>query len=469
MRKLSREEFRRMENESPLSLYYQGIRSKETKEKYTRTLRHVFCKVFEDIFEGEFEDRINEFVNHVRNDPKYAMDLLLNLSRILRERTELSKKDPDYFKPSSIDNYFKPIKKLLDMNEIPLAWERIYATFPEIDNVSDGRGWTRQEIQQMLKFVNGAMERALVLVVASSAMRIGGMDFTWKDITPIYKIGNELKITITESEEKESKIVCAILKTYKGTNYEYPSFITPEAYSAIMDYRLEWIRDIGKEPEPDQSLFKKDGDLPRKLTPTSIRKRIERIVKNAGLRKPLAKGERRHEVPLMNGFRRFGNKTLKNALSKDSSLGALIKKEFMMGHAGLVKTDRNYFKTHVLELAEEYLNAVPDLTISNEERLMAKNTQLMKEKEEFENKEIKQMRRYLEESRKNSIKINEYFEMMMSNPNLKRESQEYKEFCMKYGYNPKIPLKLTLKIPKESQRKMRMVYADDFRETKTKN
>jgi hypothetical protein len=131
----------------------------------------------------------------------------------------------------------------------------------------------------MLKHTNGAMERAIILVAASSATRIGGFDYTWKDIVPIYKIDNELKIDITESEENEDRIVCAMLSTYKGTNAEYPSFITPEAFSAIRDYRLEWIRDIGKEPEPDQTLFKKEGDLARKLNPIAIKKRVERIAR----------------------------------------------------------------------------------------------------------------------------------------------------------------------------------------------
>ena len=89
MRKLTREEFKRTENESPLNLFHQGIKAEETREKYTRTLRHVLCKIFEEIFEGEFEERVNEFVKLAREDPKWATDLLLNLSRILRERTKL--------------------------------------------------------------------------------------------------------------------------------------------------------------------------------------------------------------------------------------------------------------------------------------------------------------------------------------------------------------------------------------------
>lgn len=458
MIKLTREDFKRTENESPLNLFHQGIKAEETREKYTRTLRHVLCKIFEEIFEGEFEERVNEFVKHAREDPKWATDLLLNLSRILRERTKLPTDHSDYLRPVSIDNYFKPFKKLLDMNEIPLSWERIYSTFPESDNNSEGRGWTKQEIQKMLKHVNGAMERSIILVAASSAARIGGFDYTWKDVVPIYKIGNELKINITESEEKEAIIACAMLSTYKGTNAEYPSFITPEAFSAIMDYKTEWIRDIGKEPEPDQPLFKKDGDLARKLNPVAIKKRVERIVRNAGLRSPLVKGKRRYEVPLMNGFRRFCNKTLKNALSNDSSIGALIKKEYMMGHFGLVKTDKNYFKAHVLELAEEYLNAVKDLTISDEDRLRVEKIKLQKVNKENE-KKFQEFEKDLEEVKKSMQMVHD-FTSFKYEENPKKRIEKHLRLCEKYGLDPDVIHDLEFTKSKDSEEKIKKAFKD---------
>jgi hypothetical protein len=138
-----------------------------------------------------------------------------------------------------------------------------------------------------------------------------------------------------------------------------------------MDYKYDWTRDIGREPKPEDPIFKKEGILLRRATPIGVKKRVERMIKRAGLREKI-KGKR-YEVPIMNGFRRFWNKTCKESLSRDSPLGSLIKKEFMMGHAGLIKLDRNYFKTHTLELAEEYLNAIPNLTISNEKRLRLEN------------------------------------------------------------------------------------------------
>ena len=138
--KITREEFQRIGEESPSELFHQGIKAKETREKYTRTLKHVLCKVFEEILDGDFEERVKQFVSHAKEEPDWTRDLLLNLSIKLKERTVLPKDDANYLNPSSVDNYFKPIKKLFDMNGVVISWNRIYATFPEQDNVSDSRG-----------------------------------------------------------------------------------------------------------------------------------------------------------------------------------------------------------------------------------------------------------------------------------------------------------------------------------------
>ena len=173
--KITKEEFQRIGEENPLELFHQGIKAKETREKYTRTLRHVLCKIFEDLFEGEFESRVKQLVKIAKEDPDWTRDLLLNLSIRLKERTKLPREDSNYLNPNSIDNYFKPIKKLFDMNGVVISWKRVYATFPEQDNVSDSRGWNRDEIQKMLKFVNGSIDRAIILVSASSGIRAGGL------------------------------------------------------------------------------------------------------------------------------------------------------------------------------------------------------------------------------------------------------------------------------------------------------
>src|SRR5579864_3733927 len=99
-------------------------------------------------------------------------NLLLTLSKKLKERTELPKTDDTYLSPNSIGRFFKPIRKLLDMNDVPVAWKRIYYTFPVRDNNdSVGRGYARQEIQKMLGYIRGPIDKALILVAASSGIR----------------------------------------------------------------------------------------------------------------------------------------------------------------------------------------------------------------------------------------------------------------------------------------------------------
>jgi len=63
-------------------------------------------------------------------------------------------------------------------------------------------------------------------------------------------------------------------------------------------------------------------------------------------------------------------------------LASLILKETMMGHEGLIKLDKHYFKEHIDELIEEYIHSIPHLTISDEERTKHENEKLRKEKGE---------------------------------------------------------------------------------------
>lgn len=370
--KLTKEEIVRVEDDSALELFAQGIKSKETLDKYTRTLRQIACKILEDVLEGSFEERVEQLVKTGREDPKWVRDLLMNLSRKLRERTELPKDDKDYLNPDSIANYFKPIKKLLDMNDVSINWKRIYATYPERDNVPDSRGWTRDEIAKMMRYAHGPMERALVLVLASSGIRAGGLDLHWEDLTAVYRMGdNSLKL---DPGSEDSVVACAVLHVYRGSAESYLAFITPEAFDALQEYGRTWAELRGRLPRPKDPIFLVQKGVHRNASAKILRDRVIRMATKAGLRG--AKQSKRFEVPIMNGFRRFWNKTCKEAASGDSALASLIRKEYMMGHRGLMALDQNYFKTNLMELAIEYVKVVPDLTIDDAERLRRSNRRM---------------------------------------------------------------------------------------------
>lgn len=327
-----------------------------------------------DILQGTFEERAKQFVKESKDNPDWALNLLLTLSAKLRERTQLPKTDDNYFKPSSFGNYFKPLKKLLDTNRVPLVWETIYATYPEQNDSNKSLGYSRQDIQKMLKFSKGIMDKAIILVSASSGIRRGGLvGLKWKDIRPVYQYQNKLlwdDADITEPVTNDGKIVCGMILIYRGSNESYIAFITPETYGAVMDYRKSWIQDVGQEPKPNEPLFKLEGDLPRPITNGAIGARIDEILKHAEIRGLLSKGERRHNIPLMNGFRRFFEKRIYEVQVNDSNLASLVRKERLMGHDGLVKLNKNYFENNVIELINEYLTVVPELTIDDSERLI---------------------------------------------------------------------------------------------------
>ena len=130
-----------------------------------------------------------------------------------------------------------------------------------------------------------------------------------------------------------------------------------------------------------------------------MKKRIQRMMSKADLRSPELKNHRRFKVPMMNGFRRFWNKACKESMSPDSPLASLVKTEFMMGHKGLISLDKNYFQVSPLELAAEYLHAVPNLTISDEERLAAESERRAERIAELEQDkdEIKELRALVEQ------------------------------------------------------------------------
>ena len=143
----------------------------------------------------------------------------------LRKRTELARDHPDYLNPASFGNYFKPVKKLFGMNDIAMPWKRIYATYPELDNVSESRGWSREEIGKMLRNTHDPMERALVLVLASSGVRSGGLDLNWGNLIPVYRVDGSL---VPDPGANNGKIACAVLQVYSGSAEGYTAFITPE-------------------------------------------------------------------------------------------------------------------------------------------------------------------------------------------------------------------------------------------------
>ena len=87
------------------------------------------------------------------------------------------------------------------------------------------------------------------------------------------------------------------------------------------------------------------------------RKRVEKLASEIGLRPPLKPGQKRHEVKLDHGFRKYFNTMMRRAKVN------FLDKEDMMGHK--VGLERHYerYNEEDFERFSEYQKAIPFLTI----------------------------------------------------------------------------------------------------------
>ncbi|MGB6462862.1 MAG: hypothetical protein WBF38_01380 [Nitrosotalea sp.] len=357
--------------ENALDLYYSGIKAAETKQTMTRNLKTFLVDACADLLQGSLEQRAQQFVDLTRDDQQKTTHIILAYLARLRERTLLEKSNPSYLNPSSVPNRIKPIKKLLEMNNLGLGWKRIYSTYPAIDNTNQGRGYTREEIKKLLEYSDGIDTDFIILASSSGGLRVGAWnDVRWSDVFPIYRVNEEYKIDLSQNES--GRIVCAAMRVYRGTTEEYTALVSIEAWQKLEEYKKIWITKMKREPTDSEPLILERFSKPIGITSIAVKMRIEELLVSSGIRTPLLEGKRRHTVPATHGFRRYWNKVMMNSQRKRGTLSALVIKERLMGHGGLVKTDKNYFWADVLDLVPDYLEAMYDLMINDEERLVQK-------------------------------------------------------------------------------------------------
>ena len=371
-----------------LNNFLSGIKSDETKKPMQRNLKIFLETVCKKLLNGDLTQRSQEFVDLARTDQQKALAIISSYVQHLKSRTRLDKTDPDYLNPSTVPNKIKPIKKLLDMNGVGLAWKRIHVMYPEMNNIHKGRGYTREEIRILLEHVDSLAMQFVILAESSGGFRVGAWNnMIWDCISPVYKVGNEYKTELGKNEV--GIIVCAIVTIYKGTGEEYDTLISIETWNKLMEYKVSWIHKVKREPHGSDPVVLERFTKPTPMTDKAIRSRIEKIRDLTGITTPLTEGKRRHEVPTTHGFRRYYDKVMMECTQKTLTLSSLVIKERLMGHGGLVKTDKNYYWTNIKDMIPQYLDAMPELMIDEKYRMeikleqeKAKTTELEKQNQQ---------------------------------------------------------------------------------------
>ena len=392
----------------PLTEFYDSIRSPVTKDRYKARL-DLFLKHIE-MDGSNLSERAKKFMEKAR-DLEWTTFVINNYMRYQKERAEKGE-----ISESTILNFYKPIRLFLEMNDVNgLNWKKITRRIPKGRKYGKDRAPTLSEIKKILDYPDRRIKPVILLMV-SSGIRVGAWDYlNWSHISSI---------------KKDDKIVSAKILVYAGTNDEYYSFVTPEAYNAINEY-MEYRKSNGELINGDspviRDLFHPDREgkgephLPKRLKASGIKRLIEKSIWGTGLRKKLGKNQRRHPFQAAHGFRKFFKTTCEKSMRS-------LCVEMQMGHS--VGVTDSYYKPTEDELLNEYLKAVGDLTILDM-NLKPPHEDIEELKQQLK-KQIEKQKQEITELQTAMADLNAY---EYENSKLKKENLENKELLEEFRKN----------------------------------
>jgi hypothetical protein len=338
-----------------------AVRSEKSLQLYKRNLFH-FC---------EFVKMTTEEIV-TRYDSNQNAKESIKLQHIVEDYAILlqGKVNNQEITAQTCNVMIPPIKLLCEMNDIILNWRKIGKLLPRGSNNAADGAYIREQIRKMLEFAD-LRTKIPILFMASSGIRLGGFqDLTEGCIKPIH-------------DEKTGKLLAAHIVVYKGTEEEYDTFISPEAYHAYEEYRNLRVK-FGEKITKNSSILLRRFDVSpdgktaiidniKPVALATISGIIRTVAYKAGIREASEKYNERYNIKLAHGFRKFYSSTLSSIKTPDGQYSIdFIKKEWLLGHSltGIHALEENYNRNdRVKVLLDEYLKAVKELTISDEERL----------------------------------------------------------------------------------------------------
>lgn len=319
-------------------IFINSLKSQKTKDKYSKIISN-FAKY----------KNVNQLDDLLIGDPKSHKAAIMGYLLKLKEEGLSS---------SSRVGALAAIKHFYEMNDTTLAWKPISKFIGERELENEDRPYTREEIQKLLGIAD-LKYRAMIHLMLSSGVRIGAIPSIKRGHLEKMPSHNIYKISI-----------------YKKSKATYHTFCTPECYQVLNEY-LEQRRRQGEVITDKSPLFRTDpnpsdmNDIknPSTLTYAAIKTRIYNMSLRCGLMIKQKTGDtnklgkRRNDVQMAHGLRKFFATQMENADVND------LDNEALLGHkTGLRGTYRKTPEKRLLE----YLKAVNNLTINEENRLKLK-------------------------------------------------------------------------------------------------
>jgi integrase len=387
----------------PYLLFINSIRSPQTREKYQGRLNKFFD--FIELPRLGLESRCKTFVSNCKENQNYALNSVFRF--MLFQKQRLEKKE---IVVSTIYNQLKPIKLLCEINDITVSWKKVTMGLPKERKYAEDRAPTIEEIQKLVEYPDRRI-KSIVLTMLSSGIRLAAWDdLKIKHIKPI--------------KDKEGAVVAAKIIVYAGSDEQYYSFITPEAYSALNEW-VEFRRVSGERITEESWLLRNLWDvttpsggprglatIPKKLYHSGIKSLIERALRAQGIRTKLEVGKKRHPFQTDHGFRKFFKTRCEMAGLRS------INVEILLNHS--VGVTDSYYRPQENELLQDYLKAIDSLTISKDKKTLEHEFSELKEKYEENQKSI-----HIVENEKNDalVTLSEQVLQLMEEVNKLKQSK----------------------------------------------
>lgn len=328
-------------------LFRAAIKSPQTLDPYERRL----CN-----FLNHVGMSCDEFVVLAKKNPAKAEGLLIEYA--VKDKDRLHDRDPQKkLAACTIVNRLKPVKLLLDINDVEkVKWKKIKRFLPTPRRFANDRAPTIEEIRKIYN-VCDLRGKSMLLLMLSSGIREGALEgLDIRHLAPI---------------ERDGKIVAARLTVYSGEPEEYVAFATPEAYFAIQEY-LSYRQKAGEKIFPESPLIRDKFEpetrrkrlfgeqvgisRPKRCTPELVRHYFNRLFVDYGFR---TEKRKRHEFSI-HGFRKWFKTRAEQKMRP-------INVELLMGHS--VGLSDSYYRPTENDFLEDYLKAIPHLTVSEVEEV----------------------------------------------------------------------------------------------------
>ena len=287
---------------------------------------------------------VRKFLEYVgESDPETALERLktgsINAAGKVDEFIDVALKK---YAHGTVRNFLFGVKKWFSLNGVGVDWRKI--EFPTSTETSESdRAPSKEEIKRLLNHASGARDRAAILILASSGLRVGTM--------LSLKVGNlNLKypdVASLKVERQRGRKFGG--RAGRGQAKVFFTFLTGEAKDVLVKY-LEERKRKGERLTEESPLIGDSYYKGRFLTVLDFERVYYRLLKRAGLADKSQKWYQLHLHTLRKYFR-------SNCVGVDPSY-----REHWMGHKGGY-LDESYFRAEEGRHLAEYRKAVPHLTV----------------------------------------------------------------------------------------------------------